>query len=81
MTHQFMYPTVAPASDTAPSTDSGGPAGSVGTHNDTAGGPPSRAPEGAQERPARDAARAAPLRPEGAFRPPPTRSGGADERT
>ena len=51
MTHEFMYPKVAPAPDTAPRTDSGGPAGSVAQRNDTVSGPPSRAPK-EQERPA-----------------------------
>jgi hypothetical protein len=34
ITHQFMYPQVTPVHGTAPRTDSGGPASSVGTHND-----------------------------------------------
>jgi hypothetical protein len=43
MTHQFMYPNVSPVRGTAPTTDSGGPASSAGTHNDTVSGPSSRA--------------------------------------
>ncbi len=77
MTHKFTYPKVTPAPDTAPETDSGGPAGPAGPHNDTAGGPPSRAAK-EQERPAPETGRAAPLRADDA---PPARSGGADERS
>lgn len=76
MTHKFTYPKVTPAPDGAPETDSGGPAGPAGPHNDTAGGPPSRAAK-EQERPAPETGRAAPLRADDAS---PARSGGADER-
>jgi hypothetical protein len=81
MTHEFMYPTVAPAPDTAPSTDSGDPAGSADTHNDTVSGPPARAPKEPRSGP--PVKRDGPLRSDQreTFHPPPTRSGGADERT
>jgi hypothetical protein len=66
MTHEFMYPKVAPAPDTGPEADSRGPAGSAGTHNDTAGGAPSGAHE--ERRSGPPVARDGPLRsdhPEG----------------
>ena len=62
MTHQFMYPEVTPVHGTTPGTDSGGPASAVGSHNDTASGPTVPSTQGAWERPARRAGRAAPLR-------------------
>jgi hypothetical protein len=61
MTHQFMYPKVAPALDTAPSPGSGGPAGSVDTHNDIVSGPDVPSTEGAHERPGPETGRAARL--------------------
>jgi len=81
MTHQFMYPKVAPVPETAPSADSGGPAGSAGTHNDTVSGPPSRVPQ--EPGAARPVTRDGPLRSDQqeTFHAPPTRSGAADERS
>ena len=64
MTHQFMYPRVTPVPGSTPGADSGGPAGSAGTHDDTAGGPSSRAHTELRSGPSRGAGRAVPLRSE-----------------